>query len=246
MHVVGCHEDDEEELGVEALGQPLDDLKLLRRRAPHEVEVELPVLDREPVVELERAVPVAQLTADLRGEGEALLARGGVEAGDGEAVYLGRRPREGDVDDAEPTLRPPQPVPDRRRPSEAPVHEAELVPALVALGEIPDAVPPGIHARDDGGPGVRSQGMGGRPQDAAGPFAARPADVRQLPCAQHRIDDVERRRVEAYDGQNWTGHPARLPLQVRNQRTEWTPMGNVAAGELSRGGFPGGVSENLS
>ena len=225
VDVVGRHEDDEEELGVEPLGQPLDDLELLRGGTAHEVEVELAVLKREPVVELERPVPAPQLVADRRGEDEALLARGGVEAGDREPVHLRRRPREGDVDDPEAATRAPQAIPNRRRPPEAPVYEPELVPGLVALGEVPDPVPAGIHAGDDRRPGMRGERVRGRPQHASGAFAAGASDVRKLPCGQHRIDDVEGRRVEADDGQDWTGHPARHPLQVRNQRTEWTPMG---------------------
>ena len=67
VDVVGGHEDDEEQLGVEALGEPGDDLDLLRGRAADEVEVELAVRERELVVQLERAEALAELVASSSG-----------------------------------------------------------------------------------------------------------------------------------------------------------------------------------
>ena len=69
LDVIGSHEDDEEELGVEALSEPHGDLDFLRRGAADQVEVDLAVRDRKPVVELERAEAALQLGAQRLGIG---------------------------------------------------------------------------------------------------------------------------------------------------------------------------------
>ena len=207
VDVVCGHEDDEEQLGVVAVREPGDDLDLLRGGPADEIEVELSLRERELVVQLERAEALPELRPQLFRVRQALLARGCVEAGDGEAVHLGRRPRERDVDDARAPARAAEPVPDGRSAAKAAVDEAELVAGLVSLGEVPDPVPARVDAGHDRRPGVRCQRMGRRAQDAAGACVAEPRQVGQLPRGQHRVDDVERRRVEAYDGQVWTGHP---------------------------------------
>ena len=195
LNVVRRHEDHEQELGLEALGEPHDDLDLLGRGPPDEIEVELAVGDREPVVELERAEPRLQLGAERLRIEEPLLACCGVEAGERKPVHLGRRPREGDIDDARPPRRRAQPVPDGGRAPKAPVHEAELVAALVALGEIPDPVAAGVDAGDDRRPRVRGERVRSRAEHPPCSAVAEPRDVRELTRGQHRIDDVEGRRV---------------------------------------------------
>ena len=101
LHVVGGHEDDEEKLRVEALGEPERGAapSAPRRGAPGRGRSGRP--ERVAVVELERAEALAQLGEERGRRGHALLAEGGVHAGDREAaVELGRRPAERDVDDA--------------------------------------------------------------------------------------------------------------------------------------------------
>ena len=195
LDVVRRHEDYEQELGLEALGEPHNDLDLLRRGPPDEVEVELAVGDREPVVELERAEARLQIGAERLWKEEPVLARRGVEAGEGKPVHLGRRPRKGDVDDAHPPRRRAQPVPDGGRTPKAPVHEAELIAALVALREVPDPVAAGVDAGDDRRPRVRGERVRGRAEHPPCAAVAELRDVRELTRGQHRIDDVEGRRV---------------------------------------------------
>ena len=215
VDVVGGHEDDEEQLGVEPLGQPRDDLDLLGGRAANDVEVELPVGQRELVVELERPVAPAQLVAQRLRVRQPLLARRRVEARHRKPVDLGRGPGEGHVHDARPPTGAAQPVPEGRRPPEAPVHEPELIAGLVPLDEVPDPVTARVDAADDRRPGVRGQGCVVERRTPRAPRVAQPPEVRKLARGQHRVDDVERRRVEPDEGQVWTGHPRKQPLQVR-------------------------------
>jgi hypothetical protein len=201
VDVVGGHEDDEEQLGVEPLRQPRDDLDFLGGRAANHVEVELPVGQRKLVVQLERPIAPAQLVAQRLRVRQPLLARRRVEARHRKPVDLGRGPGEGHVDDARPPTGAAQPVPEGRRPPKAPVHEPELIAGLVALDEIPDPVTACVDAADDRRPGVRCQGMRGGTEDAARPGVAQSPEVGKLPSGQHRVDDVERRRVEPDEGQ---------------------------------------------
>ena len=93
--MIGGHEDHEQELGIEALGEPRDDLDLLRGRPADEVEVELVVRERKAVVQRRASRAALQLGAELARVGQPLLAGGRVEAGEREPVHLRRWPGEG-------------------------------------------------------------------------------------------------------------------------------------------------------
>ena len=130
LHVVGGHEDDEEQLRVEALREPERGLHLLLGGAAHQVEIDPAVPERVAVVEDERAEALAQLGIERLRRGHALLAEGGVHAGDREAaVELGRRPAERDVDDAGAAAGSGKPVPERRRTAVAAVDQPQPVAA---------------------------------------------------------------------------------------------------------------------
>ena len=103
VDVVGGHEDDEQELGVVALGQPVHDRHLLLAGAADELEVEPATrVDRERVVEQQAAEALLQLVHELARARHPVLARGRVDPGQREAVHARRRPGEGDVDDPDP------------------------------------------------------------------------------------------------------------------------------------------------
>ena len=101
--MVGGHEDDEQELRVVAVGQPVHDRDLLLAGAADEVEVEAPRgVERERVVEQQarRSGSCSSCTSS-RGLVIPSSRAAGVDAGEREAVHLGRRPGEGDVDHAD-------------------------------------------------------------------------------------------------------------------------------------------------
>jgi hypothetical protein len=54
--------------------------------------------------------------------------------------------------------------------------------------------------------------MRDRAQDATGTGLEEAREVRELARLEERIDDVERRRVEAYDGDVWSGHERSISL----------------------------------
>ena len=94
VDVVGGHEDDEQELGLVALGQPVDDRDLLLAGAADELEVEPPVgVDRERVVEQQPAEALLQLVDELARARHPVLARRGVDPGQREAVHARARAR---------------------------------------------------------------------------------------------------------------------------------------------------------
>ena len=193
LHVVGGHEDDEEELRVEALREPERRLHLLLRGAAHEVEIDPAVPQRVAVIELERAEALAQLGIERRRRGHALLAEGGVHAGDREAaVELGRRPAEGDVDDAGTAAGRREPVPERGRAPVAAVDQAQPVTGRVALGEVPDPVTPGVDAGHHRRPRVWRQRVCRRAQDAARAPLEQAGEVREV-ARPRRVD--RRRRT---------------------------------------------------
>ena len=205
--MVGRHEDDEEELRLEALGEPERRLHLLLRGAAHQVEIDPAVPERVAVVELERAEALAQLGIERRRRGHALLAEGGVHAGDREAaVELGRRPAERDVDDAGAAAGRGQPVPERRRAPVAAVDQPQPVAGRVALGEVPDPVAPGVDAGDHRRPRVRRQRVRRRAQDAARAALEQAGEMREVAALDQGIDDVERRRVESDHGERGPSH----------------------------------------
>src|SRR5918996_4715216 len=93
LDVVGRHEDDEEQAGLEALGEPERQVDLLVGGAADDVEVDPAVLaDRKAVVELDRAVAARELRHELRRVRHAPPPGGGVEAGDREALDPRSRP----------------------------------------------------------------------------------------------------------------------------------------------------------
>ena len=100
-----------------------------------------------------------------------------------------------------------------------------MVAAFVALGEIPDPVPACVDAGHDRCPCVRREGVRRRAEHSTRSEVAQTCKIRELSGGQHGIDHVERRRVEADDGQVWTGHPRTQPLQVRNHPTETRSRG---------------------
>ena len=198
----------------EPLGEPEGDLDLLLRRGTNEIEIDAAVLpDREAVIEDERAELLLDLRDEITREGEPLLARGRIEAGDREALELGRGPRERNVHDPGRDVRGGEPVPDRRRPPVAAVDEPQLVAAAAALREVPDPVPARVDAGRHGRPRMRRQRMRDGAEDAARSRLEEAGQVRQLSGLDQRVDDVECRRVEAYDGEVSSGHGLSITLQ---------------------------------
>src|SRR5207248_6038927 len=60
--VVDSHEDNDEQLGIEPLCEPQADFDLLLRGAPDLLSVDVPVVvERRPVIELERAEAAPQI-----------------------------------------------------------------------------------------------------------------------------------------------------------------------------------------
>ena len=207
VDVVGGHEDDEEELGLEALHEPDRDLDLLFAGAADELEVDLVALvERELVIEHEWPEPLPELVQELRWIRHALVADRRVEPRDDETVDRGRRARERDVDDAAATSCGGEVVPERGRTALTAVDHSKPVAALVPLGEVPDAVAAGVYAGDHGRPRVRGERVGRGLEDAARAPLEKASEVRELTLRQQRVDDVERRGVETDDGHLRRGH----------------------------------------
>ena len=207
LDVVGRHEDHEQQVWLEALRQPEAGIDSLPDRSAHPLDVDVPVaVERQLVVEHELVVTTAKIGEQRVRIGEPALTRSCVDAGDEEPVHLGSRPREGHVDDADGATCGRQMVPDRRSPTIASVHHSQPVTGLVPLAEVPHPVATGVDAGEHRRPRLCRQRMGRRAQDAPTPGLEDLGEVGELPRFDHRIDDVERRRVQADDRQSRTVH----------------------------------------
>ena len=83
VDVVGRHEDDEEQVGIELLAAARASSRPSAGRPPDEVEVDTPPrVDWERMVELERAEPPAELLGKLARLAHRFVARRGVQARD--------------------------------------------------------------------------------------------------------------------------------------------------------------------
>ena len=162
----------------------------------HPVDVDVSVaVQRQLVIELELGVAVAKIREQSLRVRQTSLTGSRVDPGDREAVHLRSRPREWDVDDPDRAIRGGQIVPDRRGPAVAPL-TIRAIAGLVPLAEVPHAVAAGVHTGEHRGPRLRRQRMGRGTQDAPAARLEDARDVGKLPHFDHRVDDIERRRVQ--------------------------------------------------
>ena len=108
-----------------------------------------------------------------------------------------------------PTRRPARQrrSPERGCPPVAPVDHAQVVPAVVALDEVPDPVPPRVDARDHRGPRVRRQ---------------RVVERRTAPCPPRKC------------GRCWAGRWLRPPGSITSKVAASRPI-TVSFGETNGG-----------
>ena len=215
VRVVGRHEHDHEQLGVEALRQPQRELDTLLGGVPHGVEVDAAGGRHwERVVVRERTEAALELLEETRGGREAVAAAVGVEAGESEAVDVVDRPRERHVDDAHAPARRAESLPDGGLAAVGAVDRTQAVATLVALVEIPDAVATRAHAREHGRPGLRCKGVRGRAQHPGCALPEQTIEVGHGARRTQRLQHERRHRVEADDREGGRSHASKLSQAV--------------------------------
>ena len=213
--VVGRHEHDHEQLGVEALRQPEGELDALLGDTPHGVEVDAARgRDGERVILHQRAEAPLELLEQARRRREALAPAVGVEAGERESVDVVHRPREGHVDHAHAAPGGAQALPDGGLAAIGTVDRAQAVAALVALVEIPDAVPAGAHAREHRRPGLGRERVRGRAQHTRGALSEQAIEVGNRAGRTQRLQHQRRHRVQADDSEGGRSHASKLSQAV--------------------------------
>ena len=213
--MVGCHEHDHEQLGVEALRQPQRQLDALLGDAPHGIEVDAARgRDGERVVLHEGAEAPLELLEQTRRRRKSLAAAVGVEAGEREAVDVVHRPRERHVDHAHAAPGSAQALPDGGLAAIGAVDGAQAVAALVALVEIPDAVPAGPDAREHRRPGLGRERMRGRAQHPRGALSEQAIEVGNGARRAQRLEHERRHRVQADDSEGGRSHASKLSQAV--------------------------------
>ena len=161
------------------------------------------------IAEREAADQAPQLGIEAPRVDEGPVDRGGeraLEAAHHDTGHrLGRIGR-GHGHDSDPPARSRQPRPDRRRLPVAAVHEAHAIRPRDALGEVQDAMPARVDARHERGPGGEGRGGNRGAETAPRPLPHELPEDREASRLDPRLDEVERRPVEA-DHQQRRRHP---------------------------------------